>query len=498
MLKHRASGVLLHPTSLPGLLGSGDLGEDAYRFVDWLQAAGQQYWQILPIGPIGPGNSPYMSCSAFAGNELLIDLRELAELGWLSEAALTPLPGFRNESVDYAAVIDFRMSHARQAYEGFLRQGTAEQQASFNAFCRDEAEWLIDYALFRAIDAVRQGESWNQWPVGLAKREAGALRAFERKHVSEVGFWKFLQWCFCRQWSRLKQYANEHQVQILGDMPIFVAYQSADVWAHQALFELGEDGRQTVVAGVPPDYFSETGQLWGNPLYRWPEHESSHFEWWIARVRHALRFADMIRIDHFRGFSAYWEIPAGASVAIGGCWVDAPGEKLFAALVQAIPGLPVIAEDLGVITEEVVALRDQFELPGMRVLQFAFGGGEDNHFLPHHYIANTAAYLGTHDNDTTLSWWDGLSEHEKDFVRRYFETDGSDIVWTLITALENSSAHAVIFAMQDVLGLGGEARMNFPGKADGNWGWRFCWSQVPSDIADKLRACTLTGARLDN
>jgi 4-alpha-glucanotransferase len=482
--------MLLHPTSLPGLLGGGDFGPDAYRFVDWLQSAGQRYWQVLPLGEVGPGNSPYMSCSAFAGNILLIDLNEIASHGWLQRGTVEPLPQFRSNRIDFSLLRPFRMGHLRRAARNFFSSPHDDLHRSFTEFCMAEAQWLDDYALFMTI-CEREGQRhWNLWPEPLARREVKALRMIEEIDADEVAFWKFCQWCFDRQWSRLRLYASERGVKVIGDVPIFVAYESADVWSHQDLFKLDEEGNPLVVAGVPPDYFSSTGQLWGNPLYRWDVHEGNGFAWWIARLGHALKQADLVRIDHFRGFAAYWEIPADAPNAVEGQWVQGPGEKLFAAFKAAFPNLPVIAEDLGIITPDVTELRDKFNLPGMRVLQFAFGDGEQNPFLPHNYVPNSVAYTGTHDNDTILGWWKNLPEHEKSFARHYLKTDGENIQWDMMRAISDSSANLVIVTMQDVLGLDGNHRMNQPGQHGGSWEWRFSWGQVQPWQAEALARLT--------
>jgi 4-alpha-glucanotransferase len=489
MFTDRTSGILLHPTSLPGALGAGDFGAEAYKFVDWLVSAGQTYWQILPLGEVGPGNSPYMSSSAFAGNILLIDLAELASQGWLIKKDLIPHPEFRVDRVDFALLQPFRMERLRCAARNFFakrhtislfsrRAGKMYQE--YDEFCAVESEWLEDYALFMTIAERENWRGWNCWPENLQRREPLALRRLKQDCLDEIGFWKFCQWCFARQWLKLKRYANERGIRIIGDVPIFVAYQSADVWSHQELFELDEKRLPSVVAGVPPDYFSETGQLWGNPLYRWEVHQETGYAWWIARLRHTLRQADQVRVDHFRGFAAYWEVPADAPNAITGKWVQGPGAKLFEAFAKAFPHLPIIAEDLGLITPDVFELRDQFELPGMRVLQFAFDNGEGNHFLPHNYVPNTVAYTGTHDNDTTLGWWNTISEHEKNFAKRYLDSDGDAINWAMMRALSKSVANTVVFPMQDVLGLSSECRMNFPGHPTGNWEWRFSWDQLQS------------------
>ena len=478
MIKERASGILLHPTSLPGPFGAGDLGANAYLFVDWLVGAGQTYWQVLPLGEIGPGNSPYMSSSAFAGNVLLIDLYELSHRGWLASGDLQPDPEFRHDRVDFALQGPFRLERLRRAAKCFFASSDEDAHNAYTEFCLVECEWLEDYARFMTIAEQQDWRNWNLWPAALANREMQALLFFEAINSEKINFWKFCQWCFARQWAQLKDYANVRGVKLIGDVPIFVAYQSADVWAHRGLFELDESGSPAVVAGVPPDYFSETGQLWGNPLYRWDVHEETGYAWWIKRLQYALSNFDQVRIDHFRGFVGYWEVPASETTAINGRWMPGPGAKLFEAFEKAFPDLPVIAEDLGVITPEVAELRDRFDLPGMRILQFAFAEDESNYFLPHNYIANTVAYTGTHDNDTMVGWWNSASDQVKHFVRQYLGRDEIDVPWDMIGALSASVANTVIFPMQDVLCLAGEHRMNYPGSTTGNWEWRFTWEQV--------------------
>lgn len=478
MIDERTSGILLHPTSLPGVFGAGDLGSNAYLFVDWLVGTGQTYWQVLPMGETGPGNSPYMSSSAFAGSVLMIDLYELAHQGWLTEEDLIPHEEFRDDRVNYGLQTQFRLERLRRAAGRFFDSPSDAMLSDYSEFCMAEREWLKDYALFKTISEQQHGRSWNSWPHDLASRNVTALRKFEVEFVEQINFWKFTQWCFYRQWKSLKQYANARGVKFIGDVPIFVAYQSADVWAHPELFELDETGNPTVVAGVPPDYFSATGQLWGNPLYRWSKHEETNFVWWIRRLHHALRNYESVRIDHFRGFAGYWEIPADETTAINGRWVPGPGDKLFKAFKKTFVELPIIAEDLGVITPDVAELRDKFELPGMRILQFAFGEDGSNPFLPHNYIANTIAYTGTHDNDTMTGWWNAASEHEKSLVQQYLKREEMDVPWDMMAALSESVANTVIYPMQDVLCLPGEYRMNLPGTSEGNWEWRFTWSQL--------------------
>lgn len=494
-LSIRSSGILLHPTSLPGPHGCGDFGQEAYRFVDWLVESGQSLWQMLPLGEVGPGNSPYMSSSAFAGNLMLIDLLVLAEHKWLSRDELAASPSFSAERVDYPVVTAFKMGMLRLAAARFFVNPGKRMGDSYSAFCEREKHWLDDFALFKALWAHESWREWSEWPEELVKREPKALAAATRQHADEIEFWKFCQWCFSWQWDALRKYAKGRGVHLVGDVPIFVAYQSADVWAHQELFELDEHGRSTVVAGVPPDYFSATGQLWGNPLYRWNEHEASGYAWWIARLRHAFNLFELVRVDHFRGFADYWAIPAGAPNAIDGQWLPGPGDALFEALQGAFKELPIIAEDLGLITTEVAALRDKFNLPGMRILQFAFGEDERNYFLPHHYTTNAVAYTGTHDNDTSIGWWNSASDHERDFAQSYLHTDGHDINWEMMSALSASVANAVIFPLQDVLGLDSSHRMNLPGTADGNWEWRYTHALLASCDTARLAAITARDKR---
>ncbi|MFZ4285739.1 4-alpha-glucanotransferase [Variovorax sp. HJSM1_2] len=477
----RASGILLHPTSLPGPHGSGDFGPDAYHFVDWLAAARQTYWQILPLGDIGPGNSPYMSSSAFAGNVLLIDLADLQQQGWLPAGELRADPPFGDDRVDFARMVPWRTQQLSNAARRFSARATPEQLADYQRFCTTHAAWLDDYALFMALAESHAWAEWNTWPDGLAQRLPAALAAAREKHAERIAFWKFCQWRFFDHWARLKAYANTRGIRIIGDAPIFIAYQSAEVWARQELFELDTHGRARVVAGVPPDYFSATGQRWGNPLYRWSAHADEGFAWWITRIRHTFGLVDLVRIDHFRGFADYWEVPASEPTAIHGRWLPAPGAALFEAVHAALGPLAIIAEDLGIITPAVDALRRQFNFPGMRILHFAFGGNADNAYLPHNYDRNTVAYTGTHDNNTTQGWWHEASAEERSHVAAYLgrapESLDHDIHWALIRSAMASVADTAIVPLQDVLGLGAADRMNLPGKGEGYWEWRFNWAQ---------------------
>ncbi|MCS7155247.1 MAG: 4-alpha-glucanotransferase [Bacteroidetes bacterium] len=486
----RSSGILLHPTSLPGLYGSGDLGLSARRFVDWLSEAGQSLWQMLPIGPVGPGNSPYAALSAFAGNPLLIDLDDLVQRGWLEPDPEPPFRGLSPHRIDYPAVTAYRMRRLQEAAERFFWNASSREREAFEGFCERERAWLDDYALFMALHEHHRGSPWNSWDTPLALRQPDALAETRKLLAERVRFHAFTQWIFFQQWDALKRYANERGVRLFGDVPIFVAHHSADVWAHQRFFKLDKYGHPTVVAGVPPDYFSPTGQRWGNPLYRWETMAHEGYRWWIDRLRHALSLMDLIRIDHFRGFVACWEIPASEPTAERGRWVAGPAEALFDALEAALGRLPIVAEDLGVITDEVRALRERYGYPGMRVLQFAFSGGPENTFLPHWYEPNTVVYTGTHDNDTTRGWFERATTHERAFACQYANSDGREIHWDLIRLALASVADQAVFPLQDVLGLGSEARMNYPGTSEGNWTWRFSWDQISPEHTRRLYQLT--------
>ena len=502
MTLQRQSGILLHPTSLPGPHGSGDFGAAAYHFVDWLVAGGQTLWQMLPLGGIGPGNSPYMSPSVFAGNELLIDLAQLREAGWLKEDDLAADADFSAARVNYPATRRFRMARLRLAARRFFAGARPQTHKAYSAFCAGARDWLDDYALFMALDRKygKSGKVWQDWPAALAQRQPKALAAAAQTLADECAFWRFCQWRFFSQAAALKTYANGRGVEIVGDMPIFVCAHSADVWANRQLFDLDGHGRPRVVAGVPPDYFSATGQHWGNPLYNWPLHQHEGYRWWIERMRATFALCDVVRIDHFRGFESYWEIPADAATAVAGRWQPGPGAALFTALRKGLGAgrrtTHIIAEDLGEITAEVRALRAAIGLPGMRILQFAFDGHVDNPYLPHNFEANTVVYTGTHDNDTTRGWWQNLAAHEQDYVRRYFGVSAECIEWDLIRAASASVAGFAIIPMQDVLGLDSTARMNQPGCGEGSWEWRFDWQQVQGWHAERLAGLTRLYGRL--
>ena len=506
----RSSGVLLHPTSLPGRFGVGDLGAAAFKFVDWLADAGQTFWQIMPLGPTGYGDSPYSSLSAFAGNTLLVSPEHLAERGLLTEDDLrdAPAAAASADRVDYGRVIEHKRALLEKAYAKFKSGPDAGERGDYDGFLQYASSWLDDYALFAALRDKHNGESWHTWEVGVARREEGALARSREELRERVEAHKFFQYLFFEQWLRLKAHARSRGVWVVGDMPIFVAHNSADVWARPHLFKLEEDGRPSAVAGVPPDAFSKTGQLWGNPVYDWDRMKSEGFAWWAERVRETLKLVDVLRLDHFRGFASYWEVPAGHETAERGRWVDAPGRELFRALKDANAGgeLPIISEDLGTITPDVHALRDEFGFPGMRVLQFAFGGDPRDTHLPHNYTRNSVVYTGTHDNDTTLGWLRARSEEsaggdeglrrERANCLKYLDTDGAEIHWDFIRAAHASVADISIVPLQDVLGLGSDARMNIPASAEGNWAWRFREGALTDALRDRLREMTETYGRL--
>ncbi|MEO0970432.1 MAG: 4-alpha-glucanotransferase, partial [Cyanobacteria bacterium J06639_18] len=410
----RSSGILLHPTCFPGRFGIGDLGADAYRFIDFLQQSSQQYWQVLPLGPTGYGNSPYMCYSAIAGNPLLISPEKLKDEDLLTEEDFDNLPAFSGERVDYELVVDTKIPLLKKACNNFKHHASPEKNQEFADFCSDKSSWLDDFALFMALKDRNEGASWHTWETEIARHEPEAIQKFQEELSESVFYYKFVQYEFFRQWSELKNYANERGVNIIGDIPIYVAHDSADVWANRDIFSLDEEtGEAAQMAGVPPDYFSETGQLWGNPVYNWEALQEQDFNWWIKRFEAMLEYVDIIRIDHFRGFEAFWSIPQGEETAVNGEWVKAPGDELFETIRQKLGKLPVLAEDLGTITPEVLALRDKFEFPGMKVLQFAFGSDPANPYLPFNVPQNCVIYTGTHDNDTTIGWYNTASDWEK-------------------------------------------------------------------------------------
>lgn len=504
----RESGILLHPTSLPGPYGMGDMGPSARAFADALVDMGQHLWQILPHGVTGYGDSPYQSFSTFAGNPLWISFDQLVEDGLLSRSHLDRFPNFSDQRVDYGHVIPARMAILRAVCRAFERQANQQQKLAFTEFCERNASWLEDFALFMALKEAHHLEPWHTWEPELVRRDPAALQQARRHYRTAIRNAKILQWIFDSQWHRLRAYCRDRGIKIIGDIPIFVAHDSADAWANPGLFYINEQGKCTVVAGVPPDYFSATGQLWGNPLYRWDVHRQQDYTWWAARLRKIFDMVDIVRIDHFRGFAGYWEIPGDAETAINGKWVPGPGADLFAALRRHLGTVNIIAEDLGVITPDVDKLRDDFNLPGMRVLQFAFGNdAKAADYRPDNYPANCVVYTGTHDNDTTVGWFKSepgqdstrsLEEIQKErqAILDYLGSDGSEIHWDLIALALRSKANTAVFPLQDLLGLGTEARMNVPGTKGGNWQWRFRWEQLTPEIKQRLRALTESSARI--
>ena len=482
----RASGILLHPTSLPGRFGIGDLGDEAYRFADFLVASGQSLWQVLPLGPTGYGDSPYACYSAFAGNALLISPARLSDEG-LGKHELSEVSSGPSDRVDFARAHEIKDPVLKEAFAVYQQTTDTEFGGAFETFTERNASWLDDYALFRALKTAHGGAAWYEWEQPLVRRTPAALgRAREELH-DEIEAQKFYQFLFFKQWLDLKTYCNRRGVKMVGDVPIFVAHDSADVWTNPDQFKLNPDGTPIVVAGVPPDYFSQTGQYWGNPIFNWERMLSDGFTWWIERVRATLRMVDIARIDHFRGFAACWEIPGGDATAERGRWVEAPGRELFTAIRNALGELPIIAEDLGVITPDVERLRDDFGFPGMRILQFAFSSDPKNIDLPHNYRRNVVAYTGTHDNDTTVGWWNsGAAEHERRNAEAYVGRSDDGIHWSFIRAAQSSVASLSITPLQDVLGLGSEARMNTPSLYGGNWRWRFASAQLTPDLSAKL------------
>ncbi len=493
-LHQRAAGVLLHVTSLPGPHGIGDLGPAAQHFVDWLATAGQRVWQLLPTTPIGPGDSPYQSVSAFAGSPLMVALEPLVARGWLAPPTL-PDGGFDAHRVDFCRVSPWRLQRLREAAAGFELRGTAAERADFDAWHAAQASWADDYALFMALETANDGRPWWLWEAPLKKRQPAALKKARQEHAAEIRFWLFVQWCFDTQLGALKAYANGKGVAIMGDLPIFIAHHSADCWARPDLYFLDHDFQPTVVAGVPPDDMAPLGQRWGNPLYRWDRMAAEDFAWWTARVRRALQQADVFRIDHFRGFAGYFEIDAACPDATQGTWMPGPGKALFDAIERALGELPIVAEDLGLITPDVVALRDGCGFPGMKILQFAFGADGTHEFLPHNYTPNMVAYTGTHDNDTVRGWWASTGDRERRYAGTYLAAGPQDIHWAMIRAVHNSVANIAVVQLQDVLGLDGRHRMNVPGTASGNWTWRFTWDMVGPEPGRVLGVMTAASGR---
>jgi len=490
----RDCGILLHPTSLPGGCGVGELGAWAYKFADFLAESGVSLWQLLPLGPPGYGNSPYQALSSMAGNPILISLQTLVDEGWIASRDLQPTAAFPAAYVDFEAVMPFKVALLKKAAHAFFSRSTQRQRQEFDRFCADKRSWLDPFAEFMTLKEINGGAPWTDWQ---QKTNPEPEKVLEQK---------FIQFHFFRQWSALKAYCKQRGIRIVGDVPFFVSHDSADVWASPELFDLDETGRPCSVAGVPPDYFSATGQLWGNPLYRWDAMAQTGYRWWIERIRATLELVDVLRLDHFRGFEKYYSIPADAQTAVNGRWLDGPGDRLFAALAAELGKLPFIAEDLGYITPEVHALRDRWGFPGMRVLQFAFTNENPaDYFKPYNYIPNCVVYTGTHDNDTTVGWFRNIenstqtpeqSRAEREFALRYVRTDGTGIHWDFIALAISSVAQTAIFPMQDALGLGSDARMNTPASAEKNWRWRLQEAQLQPGLSERLRELNHTYGRL--
>ncbi|MDB9525683.1 4-alpha-glucanotransferase [Oscillatoria sp. CS-180] len=494
----RSSGIILHPTSLPGRFGIGDLGKAAYEFVDFLEQSGQKIWQILPLGPTGYEHSPYtMNFSAFAGNPLLISLEQLAKEGLLQADQLEPLSNSETSNrVDFDQVIPYKTQYLKQAFQKF------QPDDAFHQFCQEQAYWLDDYVLFMALLEANDGKEWSDWDKAIARREPDALKAQAEALKDEIQYHRFVQFKFFEQWKALRAYTNHKDIQIVGDVSIYVCYNSADVWADPQCFKLDpETLKSTYIAGVPPDYFSATGQLWGNPVYDWDYLERTDFSWWVKRFRATLEYVDIVRIDHFRAFEAYWQVPAGEETAMNGEWVEAPGYVFFETLGDRLGSLPVLAEDLGIITPEVEALRDHFEFPGMRILLFAFGDTAENLYQPHNYVQNCAVYVGTHDNDTAMGWWEqGATDPEKAAIARYLGLPSPDAIqeinWTLLRLAFASVADLAIVQLQDVMGLGHDGRMNDPSTPYGNWRWRYPRSEdITEAMTQRLLEVTQTYRR---
>lgn len=486
--ERRVAGTLLHPTSLPGRYGIGDLGDESILFLDWLASAGNRLWQVLPLNPPGYGYSPYGCLSSFAGNPMLVSPQRLLQERLLAPEAVADPPQFANDRVEFGRVIEWKSRVLRESWDSFDEQATDVQRREFDEFvaAEEQREWLDEYALFMALKENHGGAPWWSWDRKLAQRNARAIERMRAELADDLLFHKYVQWLFFKQWATVREAARVRGIRIMGDVPIYVANDSADVWSNRKLFQLDENGVPTAVAGVPPDYFSTTGQRWGNPLYRWDELARTNYRWWIARIRTNLRFADIVRLDHFRGFAAYWEVPASEPTAINGRWMPGPGMALFHAIRDALGALPLVAEDLGFITPEVHELRRAANLPGMKILQFGFAEPDSPH-LPHRFDPETVVYTGTHDNDTSRGWYESAPETEREMVRTYLGDDCHDVAWSMIRAAYTSVAHTAIAPAQDILALGGQARMNRPGAEGDNWSWRLAPDALSRDHAERLR-----------
>jgi len=491
----RSSGVILHPTSLPGPYGIGDLGTQAHSWLDFLADCRCGLWQILPLGPTGYGDSPYQCFSAFAGNPYLISPEALYEDGLLLAEDLEDRPEFPQNHIDYGQVIPWKLNLLDKAFANFGKKVSPELSSSYTHFIQEQASWLDDFALFMALKETYQGAPWTSWQPEQRDRDQQALSKAGKELAISISRHVFRQYIFFRQWNSLRKKAIQLGIRIIGDIPLYIAHDSADVWANPELFYLNRTGMPTVVAGVPPDYFSPTGQLWGNPLYRWQEHKRTGYSWWIRRIRSALNQVDILRLDHFRGFAGYWKVSGKAKTAEVGRWVRGPGKEFLREIRQSLGDLPIIAEDLGVITKDVEAMRDDLGLPGMKIVQFSFGSGPKDPFLPHNYIRNCVVYTGTHDNDTARGWYERVSEEERDFCRRYLNGDGSQVAWDMIRAAWSSVAMMALAPVQDFLNLGNEARMNYPGNPSGNWTWRMPPETMETELQGRIRELNYLYAR---
>ncbi|BDU51309.1 4-alpha-glucanotransferase [Haliovirga abyssi] len=486
----RSSGVLLHATSLPGKFGIGTLGKEAYQFVDFLIKSNQKLWQTYPLGPTGYGDSPYQCFSAFAGNPLLISLETVVEDGLLTNSDLETNEKFDESKVDFGKIINFKFPILKKAFDNFSNGSFELEKIKFETFVKKNSNWLDDFSLFMSLKEHFGGKPWIEWDNDIKLREENALRDYKNKLKNDIEFQNFIQYLFFKQWKKLKAYANQNYIKIVGDIPIFVAFDSADAWSNPDIFLFDEERKPVRVAGVPPDYFSATGQLWGNPLYNWDKLKETNFAWWIDRIKANLELSDIIRIDHFRGFAEYWAVPYGDKTAINGEWWPAPGKELFEAIEASLGSLPIIAEDLGLITPDVEELRDHFNLPGMKILQFAFDSSEENNYIPHSYNKNCVVYTGTHDNDTVAGWFEKASKDDKKYALDYFNSNGEDICWDFIRGAWASTAVIAITPLQDILRLGSFARINTPGVAAGNWQWRFKAEDITNEHISKLKHLT--------
>lgn len=484
-LFRRRSGVLLHPTSFPSQFGIGDLGKSAYEFVDFLAESKQQLWQILPLGPTGYGNTPYSCLSSFANNELLIDLQALVEDGYLEKEELEN-QYFDSKKVDYDKAKQVKIQLLQSAFNRFIEQNEKDE---FNIYCESQSNWLLDYSIYRFLKTKFNESPWNEWEIEYKSRDPETIFELKNSDEKEILFYQFTQYIFENQWLKLKNYANQKEIYIIGDIPIYVAYDSADTWANQELFELGENHEMTFVAGCPPDHFSETGQRWGNPIYNWDFHIKDNFSWWINRIERTLEFTDIIRIDHFRGLEDFWRIPSSEPTAEVGDWIKGPSTTFFSTLVDKLGQVPIIAEDLGILSPSVYKLRDKFNFPGMKMLQYAFNPDENssNHFLPHNHDSNFAVYAGSHDNDTIQGWYNSIDTKTKAHFLKYSKSDGTDPVWDMIRLVMSSVAHTAIITMQDLLGLDQNSRMNLPGTGPNNWEWKYFENDLSSINSNKLR-----------